>query len=79
MQEYRLYTLDETGVLHFPHEFEAADDASAIAIAAEQCVEGRQMELWQHKRKVHCWGFPDCPDKCEQSSATIATRTASRP
>lgn len=69
MQEYRLYALDEGGMLHLPHEFEAPDDASAIAIAAERCLDGRQMELWTRQRKVHCWGFPDCPSQCEQPRA----------
>lgn len=67
MHEYRLYMLDGPGVLHAPHEFEAHDDASAIAAAAKQCLDARQMELWARRRKVHCWGFPDCPEKCEQS------------
>ena len=69
MQEYRLYTLDARGVLHLPQEFEAADDASAIALADGLCVDGRQMELWQRRRKVHCWGFPDCPSSCERPTA----------
>lgn len=65
MQEYRLYVLDEGGELHLPQEINAPDDASAIELARERCVDGRQMELWQHKRKVHCWGFPDCPSHCD--------------
>lgn len=69
MHEYRLYMLDGAGELHAPQEFRAADDAAAIAMAAERCLDGRQMELWESQRKVHCWGFPDCPSKCEQSRA----------
>lgn len=64
MHEYRLYMLDGAGELHFPHEFKAPDDAAAIAIAAKQCLDGRQMELWEQGRKVHCWGLPECPSEC---------------
>ena len=66
MREYRLYMLDPAGVLHAPQEFDAPDDAAAIAIADARCIDGRQMELWTRKRKVHCWGFPECPSQCEQ-------------
>ena len=69
MHEYRLYMLDEAGVLHAPFEFEALDDQAAISVATGHCVDGRQMELWEQRRKVHCWGFPDCPSQCEQSRA----------
>ena len=69
MPEYRLYMIDVAGVLHEPHEFKAADDRAAIAMAAERCLNGRQMELWESRRKVHCWGFPECPDQCAQSRA----------
>ena len=66
MHEYRLYVVDSaSGVLHMPHEFEAPDDAAAIEISREHCIDGRQMELWEKKRKVHCWGFPDCPSNCQ--------------
>lgn len=68
MQEYRLYML-EAGELHWPHAFKARDDASAIALAKDLCVDGRQMELWQRKRKVHCWGFPNCPSNCDSTRA----------
>ena len=66
MHQYRLYVLDSAGALHWPRDINARDDASAIAIAAEQCFDGRQMELWHRKRKVHCWGFPDCPSHCDE-------------
>ena len=69
MQRYRLYMLDGGGELHAPHEFRASDDASAIAMAAAQCLDGRRMELWERRRKVHCWGFPDCPSTCEPPRA----------
>ena len=60
MQEYRLYVF-EAGRLQWPKEFRAPDDHSAIEIAANSWVEGRQMELWKHDRKIRCWGFPSCP------------------
>jgi hypothetical protein len=69
MHEYRLYALDDGGLLHLPHEFEAADDAAAIAMASERCIDGRRMELWAQKRKVHCWGFADCPSQCDSPRA----------
>lgn len=55
MQEYRLYVF-ETGRLLWPKEFHAVDDESATAIAEQSWVEGRQMELWEHSRKVRSWG-----------------------
>lgn len=64
MQEYRLYLLAETGELHMPYEFQAANDDAAIAIAEQRCLVGRQMELWTGKTKVHCWGLSDCPSDC---------------
>ena len=65
MVEYRLYAFDKGGVLHSPHEFHADNDSAAIALAAERCIDGRQMELWESNRKVHCWGFPECPSTCQ--------------
>lgn len=51
MEEYRLYILDNAGVLHMPDEFEAEDDAAAIAFAeqpgrrrANGAVEGSQQD-----------------------------------
>jgi len=57
MQEYRLYVF-EAGRLLWPREFKAAHDKAAIEIAKQSWIEGRQMELWAHNRKVRCWGFP---------------------
>ena len=56
MQEYRLYVFED-GRLLWPTEFLATDDQSAIEIAEQRWVEGRQMELWAHGRKVRSWGF----------------------
>lgn len=70
MQYYRLYVLDSAGALQFPQEFTAPDDGTAIAIADGHCGDGRQMELWAQKRKIHCWGFPDCPSGCERPAAS---------
>lgn len=66
MHDYRLYVLDRAGGLQFPLEFQAIDDREAIEIADDHCADGHQMELWTAKRKVHCWGFPDCPSSCER-------------
>lgn len=69
MQDYRLYVLDDAGTLQFPQEFRAADDRAAIAIADGHCGQGRQMELWALKRKVHSWGFPDRSSSSERPAA----------
>ena len=60
MEQYRLYFLDGLGHILFSHEFEAADDPSAIQIS-ESWREGRKMELWCRKRFVHGWARDD-PD-----------------
>ena len=56
MEEYRLYVFDN-GRLLWPTEFLAADDERAIEIAEQRWIDGRQMELWAHGRKVRSWGF----------------------
>lgn len=56
MQEYRLYAF-EAGRILWSTEFHAPDDRAAIALAEQKWVEGRQMELWQHSRRLRCWGF----------------------
>jgi hypothetical protein len=56
MKEYRLYVF-KAGRLLWPHEFYAADDASAVAEAEQRLRDGVQMELWQNGRKVRSWGF----------------------
>lgn len=56
-QEYRLYILDARGVLQAPFEFEAANDAIAVAMAEQRGAEAKQMELWKQGRKVRCWDF----------------------
>ena len=58
MREYRLYIF-EAGRLISPTEFHAVDDSGAIEIGNQKWVEGRQMELWEHGRKVWVWGFPE--------------------
>ena len=72
MQDYRLYVLDASGTLQFPQEFEASDDAQAVAEAEAHCADGQQMELWRGKRKIHCWGFDDCPSSCDDRPAAAA-------
>ena len=61
VRDYRLYWVDGEHLLPLPYEFEAPDDASAIALAQEHCRDERRMELWHQARKVRCWGFPGCP------------------
>ena len=51
MQQYRLYFLDGLGHISKSREFDAADDAAAVAIA-EGRREGRDMELWSGGRLV---------------------------
>jgi hypothetical protein len=63
--DYRLYVLDGSAELHLPHEIRAPDDAAAIAIAEQHCVDGRRMELRERNRMVHCWGFAGCPSHCD--------------
>lgn len=53
-QEYRLYFFNEGQHIHRVHEFEAADDAAAIALA-ESWREGRRIELWHRARVVKRW------------------------
>ena len=51
MQYFRLYFLNAAGSIQRFAEFEAPDDAAAIALAAEH--QGQvPLELWCEKRKV---------------------------
>ena len=55
MLYYRLYYFDRfNGHIDHFREFEAADDAAAIALA-EQCSNGRPMELWNRERRLRRW------------------------
>ena len=75
MPEYRLYVFDGAGVLHMPHEFEAANDTVAIEWAKSREFENCQMELWQKNRKICCWGFPNCAfQECASREQTLQPR-----
>lgn len=55
MLYYRLYYFDRfSGHIDHFREFEAADDAAAIAIA-DQWNDGRPMELWNRQRRLKRW------------------------
>ena len=52
---YRLYYMDRfSGHIDHFREFEADDDAAAMAIA-ERWHDGRPMELWNRHRKLKHW------------------------
>jgi len=59
---YRLYYFDRSSghIDHF-REFEAADDAAAIALADEWST-GGAMELWNRERRLKRWESPQSPD-----------------
>jgi hypothetical protein len=49
---YRLYKLANDGHLFgMPEVIEASDDKNAIE-KATQCVDGHDLELWDHRRRV---------------------------
>lgn len=55
MRYYRLYYFDRaTGHINHFREFEAADDAAAIALA-NPCMNGSHMELWNCERRLKSW------------------------
>jgi hypothetical protein len=55
MGQYRLYFIDRlSGRIETSREFLAADDAAAIAVAADM-HDGQTMELWSRDRKVKRW------------------------
>ena len=58
MRYFRLYFMDRFSA-HIDHfrEFEAPDDAQALAIA-ESWREDRPMELWNRHRKLKHWDAP---------------------
>ncbi|HEY6048777.1 MAG TPA: hypothetical protein VIV07_07005 [Sphingomicrobium sp.] len=52
---YRLYFMDPfSGHIDHFREFEAEDDAAAMAIA-QRWHDGRPMELWNRHRKLKRW------------------------
>lgn len=59
---YRLYFFDRfSGHIDDFREFEAADDAAAVAIA-DGWVDGRAMELWNRERRLKRWSTPALPN-----------------
>jgi hypothetical protein len=55
MRYYRLYFMDRySGHIDHFREFEAEDDAAAVAVA-ESWREHQPMELWNRHRKLKHW------------------------
>ena len=62
MRYYRLYFMDRfSGHIDHFREFEAEDDAGALAIAEGRREDG-PMELWNHERKLKHWDKVPLPD-----------------
>ena len=53
MQNYRLFVLDDAGLVVDSHPFQTNDDEAACAWA-KHVAEQRRFELWHDKRRVHC-------------------------
>lgn len=56
MAYYRLYFMNRRGHIARVEEFDAADDAKAIALADEDDTQPK--ELWCSSRKVEQWSAP---------------------
>ena len=62
MRYYRLYFMDRfSGHIDHFREFEAEDDAAALAIA-DSWREDRPMELWNRERRLKRWDHLTLPD-----------------
>jgi hypothetical protein len=62
MLYYRLYFFDRfSGHIDQFREFDAEDDAAAIALA-EQWSSGGPMELWNRERRLKRWGIASSAD-----------------
>lgn len=62
MRYYRLYFMDRfSGHIDHFREFEAEDDAAALAVA-EGWREERPMELWSGPLKLRHWDVAPLPD-----------------
>jgi hypothetical protein len=62
MRYYRLYFIDRfSGHIDHFREFEAEDDAAALALAERWRGEG-SMELWNRERKLKRWDPDPLPD-----------------
>jgi hypothetical protein len=76
MAYYRLYFFGRGGHIDQFREFEAPDDALAVAQAADW-RELDAMELWCGRRMVRCWeAFASLPE-ARARSAVSALRAAS--
>ena len=62
MAYYRLYFLNRRGHIASVQDFDAADDAKAIAVA--DAVSSQPKELWCSGRRVEQWSIlaPDEPE-----------------
>lgn len=59
---YRLYYFDRfSGHIDHFREFEAEDDAAALALA-DRWTDGRPMELWNRERRLKRWEQALSPD-----------------
>ena len=62
MPYYRLYYFDRfSGHIDHFREFDAEDDAAAVALA-EGWGDGRPMELWNRERQLRRWDKGSSPD-----------------
>ncbi len=62
MPYYRLYYFDRfSGHIDHFREFDAKDDATALALA-EGWGDGRPMELWNRERRLRRWDKGRLPD-----------------
>jgi hypothetical protein len=71
MAYYRLYFFDRGGHIDQFREFEARDDARAVARAADW-RELDAMELWCGRRRVKCWeAFALAPEARARSAVSV--------
>ena len=52
MGSYRAYLLDKDGRIHQPPKVIEANDDSEAAQAAQQLVDGHDVELWEGQRRI---------------------------
>lgn len=74
MAYYRLYFFDRGGHIDQFREFEAPDDAQAVARAAEW-RDLEAMELWSGRRRVKRWEAYALAPEARARSAVSALRT----
>lgn len=76
MAYYRLYFFDQFGHIDQFREFEAADDAAAVAQGADW-RERDAMELWRGDRRIKRWEAYALAPEARARSAVSALRAAS--